>query len=743
MSWQALEAIVRDGQSALAMPGLAEQVRRVQEAATPEERTRALATVADTIMATGDSTPWIVYLAAAENPVARHLAVLLAGRSIGSLPEEAMAAIRPLLRDRAIPEDAILAATLGLLRTTGLKGLPTRAVLRALVAGRGKARALARLRQLEQRLGSFPSLRRLRSRVERRVPLRCPRCRVKLRRPAMVHHLWDEHRLLLHDHRVREPWGLIEDWVAEHGRTGDRAALDRAIQLAQQMEPERGLFRVQRMLLAHGIENSEARRELLAEAQRQHASLCPRCFAPVAVRHEGLPQPLNVWHGRLTAPGYRVEVSEVGMAPRLKIDTPGGVVYRGREPGRGLTRKGAVILLAGPPVLLALLLAVLFNVWDRPVMLPVLATLLAGLLAWLLVGTWWRPQTHPLDRAITHAWQLLVPRLAAKEPSQEDAAFLGALALTSIGHGRPNERRSSLEGLLKQTEKSVMARRVSPGNLAALWRLAVEDAASLGRDPVPLVVQQAGQSLGGPLPLAFAEQLLRDWESGCWTTGNLARLRVLLCERAFEAGLEVADLVELGRIAPGLGAALGTSEPEQLARLRLLWSLRPLRPWDRCGKASTAFELAGYLTLGGEHLAACPDLLFFQNVPSEDWQTGPWPPILICGRGIVFQETVFTQPPTSMDVRAKRLYRGGGYELLVGQQRFAFRHDPEPILRRLENWFYYYFRDFVPQVGAVHGWRSPGAADRLRAKEVSTCSECHQSFLPCLGEIGLAVDVAP
>src|SRR5207249_2587759 len=114
MSWQALEAIVRDGQSALAMPGLAEQVRRVQEAATPEERTRALATVADTIMATGDSTPWIVYLAAAENPVARHLAVLLAGRSIGSLPEEAMAAIRPLLRDRAIPEDAILAATLGL-----------------------------------------------------------------------------------------------------------------------------------------------------------------------------------------------------------------------------------------------------------------------------------------------------------------------------------------------------------------------------------------------------------------------------------------------------------------------------------------------------------------------------------------------------------------------------------------------------------------------------------------------------
>ena len=101
--------------------------------------------------------------------------------------------------------------------------------------------------------------------------------------------------------------------------------------------------------------------------------------------------------------------------------------------------------------------------------------------------------------------------------------------------------------------------------------------------------------------------------------------------------------------------------------------------------------------------------------------------------------------PTSPTVPNQRRRKRRGIASLFDPRRQP-PDDPvvaEPILRRLENWFYYYFRDFVPQVGAVHGWRSPGAADRLRAKEVSTCSECHQSFLPCLGEIGLAVDVAP
>ena len=742
MSWPALEAIVRDGQSALAMPGLAEQVRRVQEAPTPEERVRALGTVADTIAATGDFTPWIVHLAGAPNPVARHLAVMLTGRSVSSLPEEALAAVRPLLRDRAIPEDAILAATLGMLRTTGLRGRATRDVLRSLVAGRGKARALSRLRQLEQRLGSFPALRRLQGRVERRVRLRCPRCRVKLRRPSMVQHLWEQHGLLLHDHGVREPWSLIDDWIEDYARNRDTSALNRATELGRQLDPENGLLRIQRLLLSRGAVDAEALRSLQAEARRLHGSLCPRCYAVAVVPDEGLPPRLNASHGRLTAPGYRVEVTDHGFAPRLEIETPAGVIYRGVEPGRKLTRKGATLVLAGPPVLAALVLAMIVNWWAMPGFWPVVTALLIGLLAGLFVRSRWRPRAQPRDRAVKHAWSLLTPRLHVGGFSREDSTFLGALALTSIGGRWPEGRRKSLDRIVPLTEKAVLARAAPAGHLAALWRLAAEDAATLGRDPVVLVAEQASQSLVGRLPLAFAEQLLRQWESAFWTRGNLARLRVMLCDRAFEAGFECADLIELGRIAPALGTALGTHDSEQLGRMRLLWSLRPSRPWDRCGPASTVFELAGYPTLGGQHLAAYPDLLFFQSIPKEDWESETLPPILVCGRGVVFEDKLFPEPPGAIEVRAKRLYRGGGYELIVGRQRFPFRRDPEPVLRRLENWFYYHFRDFVPQVAAVQSWRSPGIADRVRDREAINCPECHRPFLPCVGEIGLRVEIA-
>ena len=41
----------------------------------------------------------------------------------------------------------------------------------------------------------------------------CPRCGVEMRRPAMIQHLWDEHRLVLDNLRVRDPWHVIEEWL--------------------------------------------------------------------------------------------------------------------------------------------------------------------------------------------------------------------------------------------------------------------------------------------------------------------------------------------------------------------------------------------------------------------------------------------------------------------------------------------------------------------------------------------------
>ncbi len=93
-----------------------------------------------------------------------------------------------------------------------------------------------------------------------------------------------------------------------------------------------------------------------------------------------------------------------------------------------------------------------------------------------------------------------------------------------------------------------------------------------------------------------------------------ARLRILVADQAFEAGFEVADLLGAGQMAPALAALLRISDPDGLAALRLLWSLRPTRPWFRCGLSRTVFELATE-PQSAELLASYPDLLLVQDSP--------------------------------------------------------------------------------------------------------------------------------
>ena len=71
------------------------------------------------------------------------------------------------------------------------------------------------------------------------------------------------------------------------------------------------------------------------------------------------PRPLSLTASGLSLGGYRVEISEMGLRSQLEVATPDSVIYRGPEPGQFLRRAAsAILLLAGLPVLLALLLAV-------------------------------------------------------------------------------------------------------------------------------------------------------------------------------------------------------------------------------------------------------------------------------------------------------------------------------------------------------------------------------------------------
>jgi hypothetical protein len=395
-----------------------------------------------------------------------------------------------------------------------------------------------------------------------------------------------------------------------------------------------------------------------------------------------------------------------------------------------------VLFLVTPLVLLALAVA-LFAPGAQPLR-PVLTLLGMALVLGLVIRRVWRPTRPDEDRAVDCAWSRLAPRLHAEGFSLADSAFLASLALASAGRGRPAARREPLGRLLALTERVVGAGFGGARHLAALRRLAIADAVRRGEDRVALVVAEVARCFGGQLPLAYAEGLFDGWRADGWGRGERARLRVLLCDAAFEAGFELRDLREAGETAPALAELLGAEDAEGLAHLRLLWSLRASRPWDRHGQADTVFGLATD-PAEDDFLGRYPDLLLRHPLPARfgaDVESGE-AYVLLCGRGVVLRGTVLTHTPHNVAVWA----RHGRYELVVDEYRFWFTSDPDPVAGRLQRWCRYHFDEFLPAAAEVHGWRSPHATAVLRAWGAVRCPDCGRALLPRVGEVGVPLEV--
>jgi hypothetical protein len=711
-------------------PDLVQRVRHGLRSAPPEHQNEAIEFWAEALGASRDGTRLVALLAGAPEPEMRHLTMRVAARLPPPLDPQALPMLRHLLLDRRVPEEALLSLAAALLRSTEEDAAETVETLAALVAGLSKAQKAERLRQLEERVGRLPVLAAYRARVEEKIKLICPRCQVEMPRPQMVRHLWREHGLLMDGQSVRGPWRMIQDWVEEYRLDGDPKLLEQSRALAQWVDPQDGLSRVHRLFLANRVTDGEALRAVREEAALDHAALCPHCYASVPVPDEALPQPLHVIGRSLAAYGYRVELSEHGLLTRLEVETPERFQYAGPEPGRWLTVHGATFLLAGPPVLLAVFLAALLSARQDAALLPV--ALLLGTAAVLAVAArlLWRPYRPLLDRLVDYAWLVLVPRLHAEQFTPDDARFLAALAQTSAGRGQAKLRAAALHRVINITENALGAGAVSAAQLGALWQLAVADAAQAGVDPVLYLASQLGRCFGGHMPLVFAQPLLAGCAGPWLSAADRARLRVVLCDRAFEAGCEVRDLLELGRIAPSLAALLDVEHPYYLAQLRLLWSLRPTVPWDRCGSAANAFELASNAEAGRKHFGKCPDLLL------AAWDI---PGGYVSSRGLYFHDVLFDEPPRAIEIKARPFLQGGGFELVLGPHRFWFQANPEPLVGALERWLRYFFRDFRPRVAEVYAWPTYAKLDNLHFYHVVNCPECQRPVRARVGEVGMAV----
>src|SRR5262249_21246362 len=148
-------------------------------------------------------------------------------------------------------------------------GPPAMEVLRAFVAGHSKPRAIEMLHELEPRLGQAEAIDELCAELEDQIRMSCPRCQVELRRLDMIGHLWDQHRLILDGRRVREPEGMLRDWVEESRLEKDPALLERCHTLAARLDPAGGKDTLRRLLLQRGVDDPEARRALRARAHEK------------------------------------------------------------------------------------------------------------------------------------------------------------------------------------------------------------------------------------------------------------------------------------------------------------------------------------------------------------------------------------------------------------------------------------------------------------------------------------------
>jgi hypothetical protein len=736
-AWPVLAAAVHTLYGPRGVFTLAASLGAALESLPEEDREPAVQAVAAVLAGGGANAALAAALASDDAAAAHRLALALLGRLPPPLDPLLFQPAQSLLLDRRLPAEGQITLAARLLRSVAPNDPRAADFLQTLVGGLGKSRSIERLRELERRAGRHPAVDAACQRLEDRLRMSCPRCGVEMRRPDMIRHLWEEHRLVLAGRRVRDPRGVIEDWIAAYLARPDPELLERCRTLGERLDPERGAATVNRLLLQRGIADPEARAALVQEAAEAHATICPACYAAVPVPREVPPFAIAQRGGRLSARGYTVEVREKGLFARLEVRTPAALVYRGPEPGRRLTLNGAILVLCGPPVALALLCSVALS--QVLVLKAVVGLLALALAAYGVALAGWRGGVPLAARARNFAWTVLASRLHDDGLTADDSAFLAGLAEACAGDGYGARRAWLLPVIVARAERDVIKGQAPPGFLAPLLRLAVEDGAA-GGDPVPEVARHVARCFEGKLPLMVAERFLGDWQADWWTEGNLARLRILLCDRAFAAGFEVRNLLDIGELSPALADVLRTDDVSGLAALRLLWSMRATRPWDRCGDVKTAFDLAEDVD-NAPLLARYPDLLLYQEEPrwqlAADGGTERMGParVVVTPAGVRLQGVEFVTTPPMLEVRSK----SQGDELLLGKAVYRGPQPLDELAARVERWFRFTFHEFLPMTRAAAHWHPPDRSAVLRSRGTIPCPECGISLLPRVGEVGLAL----
>jgi hypothetical protein len=706
---------------------LGDHLRRIGRARDKAARTAAFAELAHEAEAAGAVSNLLGRLLTRDTNSQR-FGLEVAARLTPPLPGDYLPLLIELLDSAQFPTQLRLAVAANIVRCVPAESPDVLHILATLQKDVSPVRAINRLRRLATLVPPVPALKQALSELDTGSAASCPRCGARVAPEDLVKHLWERHRLLLENGRVREPWDVIGQWLTDFARTSRPEYLDRSADLAQTLDPTGGLTRVHQLVLAGGTDDEDARALLRAEALEKQATLCPHCYALVPQPDRAAPTRVLVGSGRVDGGGFRVEQRDCCLYFSLRVQTPEVTLFAGMEPGHTLTRRGAVLLFLLPLIGLAVVFATLPPLLGVEPIVPVSVVLFAALVSYLGVRIARFDRGNPSDRVVDHAWTMLVPRLLQVQMRRPDAAFIAGLANASRGRGHAAIRQGPLQTAAIDLRKE--ARGIP--YLNSISSLRVADFAATGGDDLLQIADEVGECFDGQLPLDHAERLIMDLRGDPTKRTRRARLRVLILARAFGAGLETGDMRRIGQLFPALGAAYASEDRAGLSRLRLLWLYRPRRLWQRVGSATTVFDLARYPTLAEIYLKQRPDLLLFQASGGSEEIA----PILICEEGVVFRDTVITDADTRIASRPRPLLKGGGYELMIDEVVFRFREDPTLLARRLKEWCRFLFDEFLPRARLLNRRRS-AHGDRLLTQKAVQCTECGKTFLGLTGDIGL------
>lgn len=699
-----------------------------------DDRATALAALAQNLLAAGVAPRFLPLFAgpsknASWELLGQRLALeLCAGMTAVEAPE-IVARVAPYLDHKDLPRRLRENATLALLRSTGKDVALSAELLRAYVGRSSKKRGVEKLHRLEQRFGNSPAIDTVVRELDDEIRMSCPRCPTELRKKDMVGHLWDKHHLVLDGQRVREPWRVIEDWVVDYGLEKDAQVLQRCRELAVKDDPHMGLARLQRLLYQRGLRDRELLGELRTQVKARKATLCPHCCALAPIENPPVIQPLVLEGARLAGYGYLVSVAESGLVPQLRIESPDMILYRGREPGRWVTRWGAVLMFLVPLVLVTHFLLDHFVEHELPGGLVWLAALGVGLCGSGFLYLIWPNPRPAAERLIKAAWRQLVPEILQEEMSRREWSFLRGLVDISERVGDVKIKQDMILECCEEASEAARTDELARACLARLSRRCIADMRAAGEEPFAFVLALARECFTGKLPLLFLSELLENFagkERSHWKKSELNRLIIDIADAALAAEVDIEDWFNLGRAYPVIGGVLNLDQRWHWVQFFALWHQRNRRPWESAGAALTMIDLADAPADYDDILSYYPDVLLYVAKAN----------LVLGSRGVWIEGVCVTAFPAGTELSVQRV--SGAYELAIGAFKIRCAENPRPHLDEMRRWLRWYFGEFLP---AAMNLARPLAESRHRMWQLGkvNCPECGRALVPCLGDLGVAL----